>query len=382
MKKKILLGISCAALGLGIATGISFNHKEALTFDAIGSGDTLYVKINGNWAGQTDNTTTFIWAHCWGLDGDHDVRLSLHSGNVYSFTVPNCSSLNLARGNATEVIWDYSNNYALSSLTGGNNMLAVPDNVWKDFDPYVFGEYRPEKTAGNVYLRGSWSGGWADFSHPMNYVSTNVYSISNVSLSTGNKIKTIKIGNDYFVNWYDAAGIPEGDSEATFDGSDIVIAKNGIYNIQVNLDTKVYTINVSDDEDFHAALTFASDFATSMSSVCPEKGGSVGALSTAFSTFSSRYTNDLSEAARGYLSAASPTAADIVDFQKRYDFIINAYWSSLKNYDFLGRHSGANVINVLENPSNTFVVVISVISVFTLFTAGSYFFLRKKKENK
>lgn len=401
MKKKNLFITLGLALGLGIGAAVGVGAKqEAKAAKAYTIGETFYFEANQVWSDATNNTSTFLWAHFYkdGGSGTYDVKLSHSSGKLYYGTWPDTSSLDrimFARGNSSAIQWDWGNEtwgYSFDFILSGNNYIKQVNNGWGDSQKELEGymEYRPEKTAGQAFLRGSWSGGWGTFDHEMTLQSANVYKIENVLLTSGSQIKATTIGNDKFVKWYDASDL-KGNSDATFVSPNITINTTGNYTVTVNTSTKVYTVDVYEDVDLTAAETFADDFKSSMASFCPVVGSDplkgISKLTTEWSGFASRFadTTSTSTAAQDYLKTLDD-GGKIEEFRERYDSILTDYYSYLSSYDFLNRAQtlGLGAIRTLSNATNnTSMTVISIAAIASvgLLAVGGYFLIKKKHEN-
>ena len=386
---KLFATVTLAATG-AFAVGASLSNKKAEAVSAIGSGDTIYVNLNSNWQGQISNSVS-LWMHCWNTNNDAtDVEFSNVSANVYSATLPSsCNNIIFFRSNAGTVgnWWDQSADLVLSNiLTGGNNVVKQGDG-WT----FVVGdteEYRPEKAAGSAYLRGSWSGGWADFTHQMT-VSGDVCSINNVLLSAGEQIKVVKLDSYNYVKWYDASSL-SGNSDATFVSPNVTINTTGRYNISVNTSTKVYTVNVYEDLDLNAAIAFCDDFETSMAKYCPiagtEDDKGTAKLVSEWSSFATRYSSSLSQQAKDYLLEGENSSVEkITDFTDKYDSILSDYYSLLSSYNFLSRTVAhqSRIINeqLLNNSSTKTIAIVIIVSLVSITAIGGYFFIKRRQEN-
>ena len=387
MKKRNVFAIAIASLALALGVGAGLKANRVQEAKAISAGETIYVDVSNDWKGQLSASVS-VWMHCWNTASDAtDVEFSNVSGNLYSATLPSaCNNIIFYRSQATTPVnwWDQSDDLVLSNiLNNGNNVVKQKSDSWK-FVADGAEEYRPEKTSGAAYLRGSWSGGWADFSHEMT-VDGNVCSINNVLLSAGEQIKVIKIDSYKFVQWYEAASL-SGNSGATFVSPNVTINTTGRYNISVNTSTKAYTVNVYEDVDLNAAISFCDDFKTSMSKYCPVAGSEdnkgTSKLQSEWSDFATRFAG-LTLTAQGYLEEGENSSVEkITEFAERYDSIIGDYRTLLSSYDFLNRLSNpSNVINDYTPNNNNAIIIITISSVLGLTAIGCLFLLKRKKEN-
>ena len=404
-KKKLFLGIAGVGLlglvGAGVGLLNNVNAVETKAYIPSSGEYTLYMYRNSDsksagWAAGGED----YYAYYWG-DADGFVQLSATSvSDLYKFTIPSTATgakfLRVKAGTTVDGgIWSSDDKWGESiniptfgaMLGEANNTIDVGGKVSTEYwTGWSTTEYQTDLTAGDVYLRGTWSNGWGDVSKKMTYVSENVYKIEDVLLSKDDQIKAVSIAADYHVAWYDAADVVSESGCASFVDPNVVVSETGSYDVIVNISTKIYTVEVAVDEDLNEAVDFANDFKTAMATACPTKGGSASALSTQWSNFKTRYLDDgqTSAEARTYLKTLDNSTLN--EFRERYDSILTDYYSTLSSYDFLNRAdslslSARDTINGFANESSGTTFIVLTIGGTGLLTAGVFFLLRKRKEN-
>lgn len=401
MKKHIIKALALAAVvGVGAGVGAIALRGEAKEASAsVGAGDKLYVKLSEGWYTDYSSYSKPAWAHIWSDGHDAtDVKLSLVSDDekLFSVDLPTyCDKVIITQGTDSAIGWtNQSDNLTLSSiLTGGNNVIMQKADVWK-FTVDYGSEYRPNLTAGDGYLRGSWSGGWGSFDHPMTKTG-NVYSIEGVTLTNGSQVKVTSVGSNYFMQWYDASDLTGDTEAASFDGTNVVISKDGLFDISVDTSTKIYTINFAEDTDLTLATTFAEEFKTSMAKYCPVHGTDVekgrtklveewAEFKKAYNGTSSVYTN-LTETARGYLKTTAD-GGTLDEFRQRYANIIQDYYSILyADYNFLAMNGlvprGANSVQLYASEFTFPTAIVITIASVSVVAAAAYIFLKRRKQD-
>ncbi len=389
----ITLGLALG-LGFGVAAGLSAGKdvKEVKATGPLFAGDTIYLQANNTWHGSVGENVA-LWMHCWTTGSDaQDVKFSNISGKLYSANLPfSCDYIKFYRSTAGESptgYWDESAQLTLSTLlTGGNNAVIQWDdsgNSGWNFDKYHAAEYRAD-LANKVYLRGTWSNGWADLSKEMTLVSGDVYKIENVLLSKDDELKAMKVGADHWVSYKDAESI-SGNSGAEVSGLNIKINATGNYTVTADMSTGAYTVDVYEDTDLTAAVAFANDFKTEMGKYCPIEGTQEGRVqkdfTDAWESFATRFTEVESEKTRGYLKTLDNSTLN--EFRERYASIMNDYSSLLSGYNFLEISlSSSNVRASIfgSESNNTVIVVVVAISAIAAASLILFVSLKKKKHN-
>ena len=389
IKHVVITLVLSLTLGLGTLVGLKASAKETKSAKAIGAGDTIYLKANATWHG-TVNADYSLWMHCWNTESDAtNVEFTYVTDTIYSATLPSaCSNIIFFRSQSgTPINWyDQSADLVLANILDGGNNVVIQNDSGYTFSNLGKGEYRPDKTAGTAYLRGSWS--WSTFDYQLQNTATNTYSIENVPLTAGSEIKIMTIGNDKWVTYHDASDL-QGNSDAQFVSPNVTIQTTGKYNITFYSDTKVYKVDEYEDTDLTAAVAFANDFETSMAKYCPitgtDEGKGTAKLASEWADFEERFSgvsSTLTVQTRTYLKTLND-GSTIQDFRERYDSILSDYYSLLSGHNFLERnvqYTNAPTITIGNN-DNTVSIIIVVVSSISLIALGGFFFIKKRKEN-
>ena len=388
----ITLGLALG-LGFGVAAGLSAGKevKEVSATGPLFTGDTIYLQANNTWHGSVSETVG-LYMHCWSTSSDAtDVKFTNLSGKLYYASLPaaydNVIFYRSDDPTDTNRWWNQSADITFSTLfTGGNNAVIQwddsGDSGW-NFDKYHAAEYRAD-LANKVYLRGTWSNGWADLSKEMTLVSGDVYKIENVLLSENDELKAMKVGADHWVSYKDATGI-SGNSGAEVSGLNIKIKATGNYTVTADMSTGAYTVDVYEDVDLTKAVAFADDFETEMGKYCPVTGSVEGRVqkdfTDAWESFATRFTEDESETTRGYLKTLDNSTLN--EFRERYASIMNDYSSLLSGYNFLEISlSSSNIrTSVFANETNNTLIVVVAVSAIAAASLILFVSLKKKRHN-
>ena len=397
MKLKHLFATLSLAIvaGAGVAAGVSSGNAQKT--EAISAGDTVYVSINSDWYSLKDDGTFYI--RYWKNSVNYVTPLSQLDGQLYTGTLPSCDGFQLSRGennaDGSTKMWNYSQNCDLSTLTNSaalNNYVKMSGG-W-DNPGTTIEEYQPDKTIGNAYLRGSWSGGWSSFEHQMTVESATVTTIEGVLLGDGEQIKMMKIDGEHLVDYYGASSVT-GNAGATFDGQNVIIHGAARYNITVTTgeNTCIYNVDAFVDTDFDAADEFGENFVKAMNSNCPynystsryNAGKDAETLAAAWKAQSEAY-DDLTAKAKEYLNDSHATAENITAFQSAYDYVYGNYAGvrlAANGGDFAGRNPAISrdlaVIQPLNVEGSSYTSIIAIIGAVSLVAIGGFFFIRRKR---
>ena len=146
----------------------------------------------------------------------------------------------------------------------------------------------------------------------------------------------------------------------------------------------------SADEYRVKAIQYARDFNTDIQDgICkPDGSTNENDLKTAWSNFSERYNNDLSDDSKNLLNGTTTltfTCTDIQSFQRNYDEILRLRGASWELDNFMNRTttSSINVFNklVANNNNNVALVVVITLVAVSLAIAIPYFAKRRKQQD-
>ena len=388
MKMKHLFAGLVATLALGAATtaGVLASRKEstkpleeanalsALNLPDVASGKTRYFLDMRGFSDWYSSNATFK-LHYW--DGSNNVYTKAVKG-ADQFWYADVTMPNNATGYKF-VRFDSSGN---TTWNEGAWNTTFTNNYYRP-SGWTAGTWSRVYTDWTIYSStgGSWSDTFTFTDSKLDGDGLQYYSTT-VSLTAGQKFKirsatgNIWLGFNKLGTYNNTSANEKGYLTGEGDG-DITVTATAQYEIYVKPYDQSLWAQISSQEE---AKAYAQDFIDNMT--C-SGAGSVTAAAGTWSTYSTRFTNNLTSGARSLLKEASANegGSTLEQCAARYDEIIIKHGTT-EYPDFMdrkpGNASGSRTLNAIPATEAAVPATVAVVGMVSMTAVGGFFFLKKK----